>query len=1100
MSSGVTFEKTFRRDALVEIEKKYQKEWADQKLFEVDAPTFDECPIEDVEVVREKVPKYFATMAYPYMNGVLHAGHAFTLSKVEFATGFERMNGKRALFPLGFHCTGMPIKAAADKIKREVEMFGEDFSGAPTEENEQEPAADAGASGKDQKAEKREDMSKFTSKKSKAAAKTGRSKYQFEIMLQLGIPKEEVAKFADSDHWLKFFPPLCQKDVTAFGARVDWRRSMITTDRNPYYDAFVRWQINRLRDCGKIMFGERYTIYSEKDGQACLDHDRLSGEGVTPQEYVGIKIKVDEFAPEAKEVLDKEQFDYQNKKVYLVAATLRPETMYGQTTCFVSPKIDYGIFDAGNGDFYITTERAFKNMSFQNLTPKRGYYKPVVTINGKALIGSKITAPLAQLKDLRVLPMETVKPNKGTGVVTCVPSGSPDDFVTTRDLANKPEYYGIQKEWLQTEIIPIIRTKKYGDKSAEFLVNELKIQSPKDALKLAEAKELAYKEDFYNGTMIIGKYSGEKVEDAKAKVKADLIASGEAFVYSEPENQVISRSGDDCCVSLEDQWYIDYGEEVWMGQALDCLKDMETFAKETRHGFEGVLAWMKNWAVTRKFGLGTKLPWDDQYLVESLSDSTIYMAYYTIDRFLHSDYYGQVPGKFNIKPELMTDEVFDYIFTRRDEVETEIPMEQLKEMRREFEYFYPLDVRVSGKDLIPNHLTFFIYTHVALFPKRLWPKGVRANGHLMLNNAKMAKSTGNFMTLEQIVEKFGADASRIAMADAGDTVEDANFDEANANAAILRLTTLKDWCEEELKNQNLRTGEYDSFFDEAFENEMNDLIEKTYSQYTLSNYKQALKFGLFDFQIARDFYRESVNSSSIGMHKDLVLKYIEYQALLLAPIAPHFAEYLYKDVLKKEGSVQTAAFPKPSKPVSKATLDSLDYVRNVSRSIREVEGLGLKKKKGKSDFNAGDSVKLTILVSNTFPDWQESYIDLVRELFEAQKLSDNNLIKEKVGKDMKRGMPFINQLKYRLNTEDPETVFNRKLTFNEVDVLNKVVKLLENAPFSVKVKDMEIISFDNGSTNGKNVLTGEDVEVEIKGKVKEAAIPGEPGILLKKID
>ncbi|WLF76498.1 cytosolic leucyl tRNA synthetase [Lodderomyces elongisporus] len=754
-----------------------------------------------------------------------------------------------------------------------------------------------------------------------------------------------------------------------------------------------------LRDCGKIMFGERYTIYSEKDGQACLDHDRSSGEGVTPQEYVGIKIKVDEFAPEAK----------------------KPETMYGQTTCFVSPKIDYGIFDAGNGDFYITTERAFKNMSFQNLTPKRGYYKPVVTIN-------------------------TVKPNKGTGVVTCVPSGSPDDFVTTRDLANKPEYY-----------------------VSEFLVNELKIQSPKDALKLAEAKELAYKEDFYNGTMIIGKYS--------VKVKADLIASGEAFVYSEPENQVISRSGDDCCVSLEDQWYIDYGEEVWMGQALDCLKDMETFAKETRHGFEGVLAWMKNWAVTRKFGLGTKLPWDDQYLVESLSDSTIYMAYYTIDRFLHSDYYGQVPGKFNIKPELMTDEVFDYIFTRRDEVETEIPMEQLKEMRREFEYFYPLDVRVSGKDLIPNHLTFFIYTHVALFPKRLWPKGVRANGHLMLNNAKMAKSTGNFMTLEQIVEKFGADASRIAMADAGDTVEDANFDEANANAAILRLTTLKDWCEEELKNQNLRT--------------VNIL---------LSNYKQALKFGLFDFQIARDFYRESVNSSSIGMHKDLVLKYIEYQALLLAPIAPHFAEYLYKDVLKKEGSVQTAAFPKPSKPVSKATLDSLDYVRNVSRSIREVEGLGLKKKKGKSDFNAGDSVKLTILVSNTFPDWQESYIDLVRELFEAQKLSDNNLIKEKVGKDMKRGMPFINQLKYRLNTEDPETVFNRKLTFNEVDVLNKVVKLLENAPFSVKVKDMEIISFDNGSTNGKNVLTGEDVEVEIKGKVKEAAIPGEPGILLKKID
>lgn len=47
------------------------------------------------------------------------------------------MNGKRALFPLGFHCTGMPIKAAADKIK-EIELFGSDFANAPSEEEQAE--------------------------------------------------------------------------------------------------------------------------------------------------------------------------------------------------------------------------------------------------------------------------------------------------------------------------------------------------------------------------------------------------------------------------------------------------------------------------------------------------------------------------------------------------------------------------------------------------------------------------------------------------------------------------------------------------------------------------------------------------------------------------------------------------------------------------------------------------------------------------------------------------------------------------------------------------------------------------------------------------
>lgn len=63
------------------------------------------------------------------MNGTLHAGHSLTVSKVEFITGFARMLGKKALFPLGFHCTGMPIKACADKLTKEVKMFGKHFEG-----------------------------------------------------------------------------------------------------------------------------------------------------------------------------------------------------------------------------------------------------------------------------------------------------------------------------------------------------------------------------------------------------------------------------------------------------------------------------------------------------------------------------------------------------------------------------------------------------------------------------------------------------------------------------------------------------------------------------------------------------------------------------------------------------------------------------------------------------------------------------------------------------------------------------------------------------------------------------------------------------------
>ncbi|CUM66913.1 uncharacterized protein PRCAT00004598001 [Priceomyces carsonii] len=1088
MSGTIKLENTARRDALIEIEKKYQKVWAEEKVFEVDAPTIEEEPSEDVEEIKERLPKFFSTMAYPYMNGVLHAGHTFTLSKVEFGTGFERMLGKRALFPLGFHCTGMPIKAAADKIKREVQDFGPDFSGAPPEYEEVE-----------KEVVKKEDITKFSAKKSKAAAKQGRGKFQFEIMAQAGIPKEEIRKFENTDYWLKYFPPLVEKDVTSIGGRVDWRRSFITTDANPYYDAFVRWQINRLKQCGKIKFGERYTIYSEKDGQACLDHDRQSGEGINPQEYTGIKIEITEFPDAAKAIFEKENFDFVNKRIFLVAATLRPETMYGQTCCFVSPKITYGIFNAGDNNYYITTERAFKNMCYQNLTPKRGYYKPELQIDGNVLIGSKISAPLSAHKNLRVLPMETVLANKGTGVVTCVPSNSPDDYITTKDLANKAAYYKIEKEWVCTDILPIIRSEKYGDKSAEYLVNELKIQSPKDSVQLAKAKELAYKEDFYNGTMIYGKYAGDKVEIAKAKVKNDLIKAGDAFTYCEPEGLVISRSGDECIVSLEDQWFIDYGEEEWKSQALDCLHSMQTYTKETRHAFEGVLDWLKNWAVTRNFGLGTKLPWDQNLLVESLSDSTIYMAYYTICHFLHSDYYGRKKGKFDIEPENMTDEVFDFIFCRRDDIKSDVPITQLKAMRREFEYFYPLDVRISGKDLIPNHLTFFIYTHVALFPRRFWPKGIRINGHLLLNNLKMSKSTGNFMTLEQIVQKFGADASRIALADAGDTFEDANFDESNANAAILRLTTFKEWAEEIVKSADLRTGSPDTFYDAAFENEMNDLIEKAFEQYSATNYKAALKIGLFDFQTARDYYRDSV-SSSCGMDRDLIFEYIENQILLLAPIAPHFSEYIYREVLGKKDSIQNARFPRASKPVSKSISDSLEYVRDLSRSIRDSESNVLKKKKGKSsEIDPSKPAKLTLFVASSFPEWQDNCIEIVRELFEAHNLNDNKLIKEKVGKDMKRAMPFISLLKQRLATEEPKIVFNRELTFDESEVLKSVISNIQKAPITLDVKEVEIIAFESGTKSGKNAITGETVDISITGKFIDSAVPGSPGILISNI-
>jgi leucyl-tRNA synthetase len=49
------------------------------------------------------------------------------------------------------------------------------------------------------------------------------------------------------------------------GVGVDWRRSFITTDFNPYYDSFIKWQFNHLKEAKVIAFGKRPTIINPSD-------------------------------------------------------------------------------------------------------------------------------------------------------------------------------------------------------------------------------------------------------------------------------------------------------------------------------------------------------------------------------------------------------------------------------------------------------------------------------------------------------------------------------------------------------------------------------------------------------------------------------------------------------------------------------------------------------------------------------------------------------------------------------------------------------------------------------------------------------------------
>lgn len=60
-------------------------------------------------------------------------------------------------------------------------------------------------------------------------------------------------------------------------------------------------------------------------------------------------------------------------------------------------------------------------------------------IEGRKLLGTPLRAPLCQFERVYVLPLVTITMNKGTGVVTSVPSDAPDDFAAFNEYKNDPK-------------------------------------------------------------------------------------------------------------------------------------------------------------------------------------------------------------------------------------------------------------------------------------------------------------------------------------------------------------------------------------------------------------------------------------------------------------------------------------------------------------------------------------------------------------------------------------------------------------------------------------------------------------------------------------
>jgi len=691
-----------------------------------------------------------------------------------------------------------------------------------------------------------------------------------------GVPEAELKKFVEPLYMAQYYTNEGRLAAKRIGFSIDWRREFNTV--MPTYQKFIEWQYTNLKEKGYVSKGTHPVVWCPKDKSPTGDHDRQVGEGVTPEEYTLIKYKLDEHT-------------------FLPAATFRPETIYGVTNIWINPEATY-VEAAVNGENWIISQEAAEKLKEQErtVTVKRAF-------KGKELIGKTFQNPVTKVT-FPILPGWFVDPKQATGVVYSVPAHAPYDWLALRDLQQKPETlkeFGIDPETVKRiKPISLIKIDGFGEYPAVELVEQMGIKDQNDP-RADEATKILYKKEFHGGVLKqnCDAYAGKTVREVKEALVRDFKRLSVADSMYDLPQPVVCRCMTSCIVKvLSDQWFLNYSDPQWKEKAKTAVAQMTIYPENATQWFIAVIDWLKEWACARTTGFGTPLPWGKGWIIETLSDSTIYMAYYTINKHIR---------QHNIPPEALTREVFDYIFYGEGDPAklgktAEINIETLKAMRSEFLYWYPFDLRISAKELVPNHLTFCIFQHAALFPPEHWPKAIGVNGMLMIEGKQMHKSKGNFVTMKNAVERYGADATRCALLLGAEGMDDPDWRSESAADIQTKLESLYNFAETIIKTAQ---KDEETHLEKWLLSKLQQRIAAVTAGLDELKTRTALEIALFEtWNDFRWYTRRKGKTNAKAL-----LAALEVWLKMLAPFAPYVCEELWSR-MGKTGFISTAEWPR----------------------------------------------------------------------------------------------------------------------------------------------------------------------------------------------
>lgn len=762
------------------------------------------------------------------------------------------------------------------------------------------------------------------------------------------VPEDELQKFTDPQYIVKYFSTEYHDVMNRMGYSIDWRREFRTID--PHYQKFIEWQFRKLKEKDLVRIGEHPVKYCPECQNPVGDHDLLEGEGVGINELTLVK--------------------FQMGDDYLVAATFRPETLFGATNLWLNPESEYVRVKVDDETWIVSRQ------SYDNIINQKKDVSIVSDVDAPGLVGKYVKNPLTGAEHI-ILPASFVDPEYATGVVYSVPGHAPADYIALMDLkadTEQLEKYGITDEVQALQPVGIINLKGFGEIPAHEMIQKFGVENQNHP-KLKDATNEIYKLEHAKGIMSekTGEYKGLSVSDARDKIIEILVADKKGdIMYEFSERPVICRCGTKCVVKiLDDQWFLKYSDESWKESTYKCLEGMNIVPEEVRSNFNYYIGWLQDWACSRRLGLGTKLPWNKNWIIEPLSDSTIYMAYYTIAKYMK-----------DVDPEDLNDQFFDEVFLglkSGEGYQGNINRQMIEDIKNEFGYWYPLNWRLSAKDLVGNHLSFHMFHHSAIFPEDKWPQGIVVFGMGLLEGHKMSSSKGNIIMLEDAIETYGSDVVRLFLMSSAEPWQDFDWRETEVKGIKKRLDWFLEFsdrvdeiCGSKIDiNDHMSVPEVEKPVNRWMLSQVNMRVRDATEALEGFQTRKALQESLFLFKKDIDHYFRRVNHElDDETARDEISRVLAYilgvWIRLMAPFVPHACEELWKTHQGK-GFASEADWPEyHGEVIDEKVQKAEEIVQTLANDINEIKKI--------IDV---EPTKVHVYVA---PEWKWKVFDIAKEV------------------------------------------------------------------------------------------------------------------------